>query len=102
MAQGNVFDIIAQKVQSKISGSADSLWLVILSPTVEQFILVHGYPRGNVLDPVMSTVFGPLGTFNTLILQNVGSVLSTDRSLPIMDAAKASRCQCCQCYRRTG
>ncbi|NMC46710.1 MAG: PTS sugar transporter subunit IIC [Chloroflexi bacterium] len=90
LAQGNVFDFIAHNVQSKISGSADSLWLVILVPLLNSLFWFMGIHGGNVLDPVMSTVFGPLGTFNTLILQNVGSVLSTDKVTAIMDAAKAA------------
>ncbi len=90
IAQNNIFDFIAKNVQSRISGSADSLWIVVLIPLLNSLFWFMGIHGGNVLDPVMSTVFGPLGTFNTLILQNVGTTLAADKLKAITDAATAA------------
>ena len=90
LAQNNIFDFISKNVQSRISGSADSVWIVVLIPLLNSLFWFMGIHGGNVLDPVMSTVFGPLGTFNTLILQNVGVTLADDKLKAITDAAAAA------------
>jgi len=87
IAQNNIFDFISVNLQSQISGTANSIWLVVLIPLLNGLFWFMGIHGGNVLDPVMSTIYGPLGNFNTLILQNVGVSLAADKVAAINEAA---------------